>query len=46
MCSFDRCAADYESEQQNRQRARECGAHQIQLVFQLSSHVFYGVLES
>ncbi len=46
MSGFDRCATDYESEQQNRQRARKRVAHQIQLVLQLSSHVFYGVLES
>ena len=46
MCSFDRGSADNESEQHNRQRAGKRGAHQIQLVLQLSSHVFYGVLES
>lgn len=40
MRRFDRCSADNESEQHNRQRAWKRGAHQIQVVLQLSSHVF------
>ena len=38
--SFERCSTNNESEQRDRQCARKRGTHRIQLVLQLSSHVF------
>jgi hypothetical protein len=37
---FERCSANNESEQHNRQCSRKRGTERIQLVLQLSSHVF------
>ena len=39
MGSLYGCSTDNESKQHQGQRARKCGAYQIQLVLQLSSHV-------
>jgi hypothetical protein len=40
VCGLKRRSADNESEQNDRQCSRKRGTHRIQLVFQLSGHVF------